>query len=280
MCGPFKGCQAILRLLEIIFCALALVIVIFKGEMVSPWGIWCEFVWVFCIIVPVVLIIVEHNGWQILFVALLPNWNDLTFGLTGLCFIMILSATIIFGVLFFCLSCIANILCLIISLLATVIFLIDAVMQAIKLPNGYCSSRRGNLRMTEAFISCIILTAAADYFLTVEWIYHPTGMFFSIAIFVICLVITVLIIILNLLKLLQCLVSFRLNIMELAFNVMAVILYLIAICLWAFFGYRHSNYNPYECVNCSFKDLNCVTIAAAVNVLFYIVDLLASIKAR
>ncbi|XP_030019120.1 myeloid-associated differentiation marker-like protein 2 [Sphaeramia orbicularis] len=280
MCGPFKGCQGILRLLEIIFCALALIIVIFRGKMVSPWGIWCEFVWVFCIIVPVVLIIVEHNGWHILFVALLPNWSDLTCGLTVLCFTMIFSATIIFGVVFFCLSCIVNILCVIISLVATVIFLIDTVMQAMKLPSGYLSSRRGNLRITEAFIACIIITAAADHFITVEWAYRPIGMLCSVAVFAVCLVATVLIIVLNLLKLLQCLVAFKLKIMELVFNVVAVILYLVAICLWAVFGYKRSNYNPYICDKCSFKDLNCVTIGASVNVLFYIVDLCASIRAR
>ncbi|CAJ1080923.1 myeloid-associated differentiation marker-like protein 2 [Xyrichtys novacula] len=128
MCGPFKNLQSILRLLEIIFSALALIIAIFRGRMVSPWGIWCDFVWVFCFTVPLVLTVVEAMMWHVLLAAFLPNWEDLTCGLTCLCAVMIISATVIFAAIFVCLSCIASILCVIASLVATIVFLIDALL--------------------------------------------------------------------------------------------------------------------------------------------------------
>ncbi|XP_051273560.1 myeloid-associated differentiation marker-like protein 2 [Dicentrarchus labrax] len=278
MCGPFKGCQGILRLLEIIFSALALIIVIFRGRMVSPWGVWCEFVWVFCITVPLVLTVVEAKMWHILLAVFLPNWADLTCGLTTLCAVTITSATVIFAAVFICLSCIVNMLCFLFSLIATVIFLIDAVMQKKKFPSGYLSSLRGGLRTTEAFIACIILTAATDHFVNGEWAFRPFGMICSIIVFAVCLLVTVVIIVLHLLKLLQCLLSFRLSVMELVFNIVAVLLYPLAVILWSVFGYKRSKYNPYICEKCSFVDMNTVNIGAIVNLVFYIVDLVLSFK--
>ncbi|XP_040885268.1 myeloid-associated differentiation marker-like protein 2 [Toxotes jaculatrix] len=280
MCGPFKGCQGILRLLEIILSALSLIIVIFRGRMVSPWGVWCEFVWVFCIVVPLVLSVVEAKMWHILLAAFLPNWADLTCGLTILCTVMISSATLIFAVVFVCLSCIDSILCFIVSLAATVVFLIDAVKQKKMSPSGYLSSPRGVLRTAEAFIACIILTAATDHFVNGEWSYRPFGMICSIIVFALCLLVTVVIIVLHLLKLLQCLLSFGFSMMEFVFNIVAVLLYLLAVILWPVFGYKRHMYNPYTCEKCSYADLNTVSIGAIVNLVLYIVDIVLSFKAR
>ncbi|XP_078019762.1 myeloid-associated differentiation marker-like protein 2 [Epinephelus lanceolatus] len=280
MCGPFKGCQGILRLLEIIFSALTFIIVISRGRMVSLWGVWCEFVWVFCIAVPLVLSVVESKMWHILLAVFLPNWADLTCGLTALCTLMITSATVIFAAVFVCLTCIVNILCFISSLIATVFFLIDGAMQKKLLPSGYLSSLRGSLRTTEAFIACIILTAATDHFVNGEWSFRPPGMIISIVVFAVCLLVTVVIIVLHLLKLLQCLLAFRLSLVELVFNVVAVLLYLLAVILWSVFGYKRSKYNPYICQKCSYVDMNTVNIGAIVNTVLYIVDLVLSIKSH
>lgn len=280
MCGPFKSLQGILRLLEMIFSLLSLVICLFRGRMVSPWGVWCEFVWFFCFIVPLVLTVMEAMMWHILLAAFLPNWADLTCGLTSLCAIMIISASVSFAAVFACLTCITSIMCLISSLVATIVFLVDAVMQKMKLPAGYLSNLRGSLRTTEAFIACIILTAATDHFVNAEWFRPPFGMICSTVVFAVCLLVTVVIVVLNLLKLLQGLLTFGLNLMELVFNIIAVLLYVLAVILWASFGYRRSGYNPYICHKCSFADVNTVTVGAAVNLVFYIVDLVLSIKSR
>ncbi|XP_070708366.1 myeloid-associated differentiation marker-like protein 2 [Pempheris klunzingeri] len=280
MCGPFKGCHGILRLLEIIFSAITFILVLFRGRMVSPWGVWCEFVWFFCIIVPLVLTVMEAKMWNVLLAAFLPNWADLTCGLTTLCAVMIISATIIFAVVFACLSCIGSILCVIFSLAASVVFVVDGVLQRMKCPRGYLTSLRGVLRRAEAFIACIILTAATDHFVTAEWLFLPFGMICSIIVFAVCLLVTVVIIVLHLLKLLQCLLSFGLNLMELVFNVVAVLLYVLAIILWCVYGYIRYNYNPYICYTCSYIDMHTVTIGAVVNLVLYIVDLVLSFRSR
>ncbi|KAM9336271.1 myeloid-associated differentiation marker-like protein 2 [Symphorus nematophorus] len=280
MCGPFKERQGILRLLEIIFSALAFIIVLFRGPMVSPWGVWCVFVWIFCIIVPLVITIMEDRKWHILLAAFLPDWADLCCGLTTLCAVMITSATIIFAAVFVCLTCIISIFCFIFSLVATVVFWIDTVLQRKSSPNGYLCGLRGSLRMSEAFIACIIITAATDYFLMGDWYYRPVGMIFSIIVFVVCLVVTVIIIILHLLKFLQMYIPVKLTLIELVLNIVAVVAYMLAIILWCVFGYRHYSHNPYFCKYCSYADLNTVTVGAIINLVLYIVDLYLSFKAR
>lgn len=277
MCGPFKGFQGILRLLEIIFSALSLLIVIFRGRMVSPWGVWCEFVWVFCITVPLVLSVTEAKLWHVLLAAFLPNWADLSCGLTVLCAVTITSASVIFAAVFVCLSCFVSILCFAFSLVATVVFLVDAVKQKRTFPSGYLSSLGGVLHTTEAFVACIILTAATDHLVNGEWSFRPIGMMCSITVFAVCLLVTVVIIVLNLL---QCLLSFRLTLVEIVFSIVAVLLYLLAIILWVFFGYKHSKNNPYICNKCSYANLNTVTIGAIVNLVFYIVNLVLAFKSR
>ncbi|KAF3704501.1 Myeloid-associated differentiation marker-like protein 2 [Channa argus] len=275
MFGPFKGCQGILRLLEIIFSASSLIIVIFRNRMLTPWGVWCQFVWLFCITVPLVLSVVEDRMLHILLAAFLPDWADLTCGLTTLCAVMITSATIIFVVVFICLSCIIDFVCFIFSVVATVVFLVDSIQQ--KKSSAYLCGRRGVLRIAEAFLACIILTAATDQFVTAEWLFRPLGLIISITVFAVCLLVTLVIIVL---RLLQHLLSFGLNVMEIVFNVLAVLLYLVAVILWPFFGYKRHQYDLYICGQCSNANLNTVTIGAIVNLVFYIVDLFFSIKSR
>ncbi|KAM9715867.1 myeloid-associated differentiation marker-like protein 2 [Menidia menidia] len=275
---PFKGFRGILRLLEIISSALCLIIVIFRGRMTSPWGVWCEFVWVFCIFVPVVLAVVEDKMWHILLAAFLPDWADLTCGLTALCAVSAVSVTLIFACVFVCLSCIVSILCLIFSSAAALIFLIDAVMQKKMLPTGYLSSPRGGLRASQAFVACIVLTAATDHFVTGEWSFKPFGLICSVVVFAACLLLTVVIMVLNLLKLLQCLLAFRLSVMEFVFDMVAVLLYLLAVILWPVFGYKRPNYNPYICDKCSYSDMNTVTVGGILNLILYMVDVVLSFK--
>ncbi|XP_076007825.1 myeloid-associated differentiation marker-like protein 2 [Genypterus blacodes] len=284
MCSLLKDLQLVLRVLEIIFTLVALIINLSRGAMVSPWGVWCEFVWVFCFIVPLVFIIMEATKLNLLLGAFISNWADLTCGLTVLCAVMIASASIIFAAVFVCFFCVDNIFCFIFSLLATLVFLVDAFMQKSKSPGGYLSSVRGLLRMAQAFIACILLTAASDYFLGVEMHARPFGMICCIIIFVVCLLVTLLVIVLNLLTLLQALLPFGLKIVDLVFNIVASLSYLCAVILWCVFGYRrykhywnYTYYNAY-CYNCNIADLNTVTAGTILNLILYVTDLLLTIK--
>ncbi|CAB1337799.1 unnamed protein product [Coregonus sp. 'balchen'] len=282
MCQHFKNLSNNLRLLEIILCVLALVIPIFRGRMVNPYGIYCEFVWVFCIIVAVVLLVFEIMLLHILLAACLPNWDDLVCGLTMLCTLMVAAATLIFAIKFACLSCVSSIFCVIFSLAATVVFLIDSVIRKMKCPEGYLSSLRGVLRFTEAVLACIILAGATNYFLGVESVFRPPAMFLCIVVYIVCLPVTVLIILIHLIKLLECLIScIGMKLLELVFNVLAVVFYLSAVVLWPLFGYRHyRNYNPPNCDYCHHDDLDVVIVGTIGNLSLYVVDLVFSVLAR
>ncbi|XP_047465923.1 myeloid-associated differentiation marker-like protein 2 [Mugil cephalus] len=282
MCGPFKSPKAILRLLEIIFSTLAFITVISRGRMVSPWGIWCEFVWVFCIVVPVVLLVMEIMKLNVLLSAILPDWDDLSCGLTLLCAAMITSATIIFGAVFLCLECVGSILGFIFSLVAAVIFWVDGVMQKMKCPKGYFSTVRGILRKLEAFIGCIILAAASDFLRSMSWTVHLSWTVFCIIIFFVCLLVTVIIMVIHLLKLLRALIPFGLNKLELVFDILAAVLYVLAIIVWCVYAYKlyHIGESYYGCRKCVKADLNTVTLGAIINFVLYIVDLVLAFKDR
>ncbi|XP_023862919.1 myeloid-associated differentiation marker-like protein 2 [Salvelinus sp. IW2-2015] len=278
MCKHFKSLPNILRLLEIILCTLALVIPMFRGRMVNPYGIYCEFIWVFCVIVAVVLLVSEI----MLLHILLPNWDDLVCGLTMLCTLMVAAATLIFAIVFGCLSCFSSVFCIIFSLAATVVFLVDSVKRKMKCPKGYLSNLRGILRFTEAVLACIILAGATNYFLGVESEFRPPAMFWCIVVYVVCLPVTVLIIPIHLCSLLESLIScIGMDLLELVFNIVAVVLYLSAVILWPVFGYKHyREYNPPNCDNCRHDNLDVVTVGTIANLILYVVDLVFTILAR
>lgn len=68
--------------------------------------------------------------------------------------------------------------------------------------------------------------------------------------------------------------------MEFVFNIVAVLLYLLAITLWIVFGYKRYRYNSYGCEYCSYADYITVVVGAIVNLVLYIVDLVLSFKSR
>ncbi|KAJ7984520.1 hypothetical protein DPEC_G00355660 [Dallia pectoralis] len=282
MCKCITVLTHILRVVEIVLCALALIIPMFRGLMVNPYGIYCEFVWVFAVVVAVVLLVFEIMSLHILLAACLPDWDDLCCGLTMICTFMVTAATVIFAVVFGCLSCVSSIFCVVFSLAAAVVFLVDSVLRKMKCPRGYLSNLRGILRFTEAIVACVILAGSTNYFLGVERVFRPPAMLWCIVVYAVCLPVTVLIIVVNLCSLIKGLVSCcGLNKLELVFNIVAVVLYLSAIILWPVFGYRHyHNYNPSNCSYCRHVDLDVVTVGTAVNLVLYVVDLVFSVRDR
>ncbi|CAL8301996.1 unnamed protein product [Lota lota] len=281
MCGPFKSLQGILRLLEMIFSGAALVLVLFRGGMISPWGIWCEFVWVFCFLIPLLIVVAEALKIHVLLVAFLPDWADLTCGLTMICALMVASASTVYAASYACFHCVLSILCVTMSLAATAAFLVDAILQKLKCPNGYLSRLRGVLRFTEAFVACHLLTAATSYFLYVNWYYRPAGMMWALLVFAVCLLANLVVILFNLVTLLRSLLP--LGWLECMYNFVAVLLYLSATILWSVYGYWRY-VQPADswhfCRSCSLRDLHMVTAGALFNLLLYTLDLVMAIKAR
>lgn len=71
------------------------------------------------------------------------------------------------------------------------------------------------------------------------------------------------------------------DLLELVFNIVAVVLYLSAVILWPIFGYKHyREYNPPNCDNCRHVNLDVVTVGTIANLILYVVDLVFTILAR
>ncbi|XP_026114202.1 myeloid-associated differentiation marker-like protein 2 [Carassius auratus] len=264
----------IFRILEIVFCALALIIPMFRGAMYSPYGIWCEFVWVFGLVVAVVILVLEKCLVDKLVetFVLKHSWADLSCGLSLLSSLMLLSACLIYCTVFVCSICIADIFCAIFSILAFGVYVVDAVMLKLKCPEGYLSSVRGILRFSQAFVACLIFTAVHSYFLGVESQFRPGGLIWCILVYVVCFIPTVVVIPLHLQKCVDLLRFCGLDKMELVLDVVSVALYISAAILWPLFGYKHYNRDTYLIYR--IHDLNLVTVLTYVNLGLYVADLI------
>ncbi|KAK0133202.1 Myeloid-associated differentiation marker-like protein 2 [Merluccius polli] len=275
MCGPFKSFHSILRLLEMIFSGVALILAMFQGGMARPWSIWCDFVWFFCILTPLVIVVVEALKLDLLLVVFLPHWADLVCGLTMICTLMISSASGVYGASYTCFNCVLGIICLTFSVLATAAFLLDAILLKLKCPSGYLSHLRGMLRFTEAFVACLLLTAATSYFLYGNWL-RPPGMMWGLLVFAVCLLANVAVILFNLVKPLSALLP--MGRLECVYNIVATLLYLSAAILWLVYGYwwyfDHTANSQQYCNSCWLGDLHLVTAGVLLNLLLYIVDVL------
>ncbi|XP_073686734.1 myeloid-associated differentiation marker-like protein 2 [Garra rufa] len=263
------------RILEMVFCALALIIPMFRGSMSSPYGIWCEFVWVFGLIVAVVIFVIEKCLMVVLIETFLlkHSWNDLSCGLSLLSSLMLLSASLMYCTVFVCATCIADIICAIASILAFGAYVVDAVKLKLKCPEGYLSSVRGILRFSQAFVACLIFTAVYSFFKGVENQFRPLGLILCIVVYVVCFPPTVVVIPSHLQKCVDLLRCCNLNKLELWLDVAAVALYVSAAILWPVYGYKYykrdSKTHDYR-----FHDLNLVTVLTYVNLGLYLADLI------
>ncbi|XP_051969463.1 myeloid-associated differentiation marker-like protein 2 [Xyrauchen texanus] len=268
----------IFKILEIIFCAVALVIPMFRGSMSNPYGIWCEFVWVFGLILAIVILVIETLlvSKMIELLVLKHSWEDLTCGLTLLTSLMLLSASLIYCSVFVCETCIADIICAIFAILAFGVYTVDAVMSKLKCPQGYLSNGRGILRFSQALVACLIFTAVHSYFKGVETWFRPFGLVWCILVYVVCFIPSVLIIVSHLQKCVDLLRCCNPNKLELVIDIVAVVLYTTAAILWPVFGYRKyvRGNHDYQYYNYRYHDVNMVTIMTYVNLGLYVADLI------
>ncbi|KAI4902398.1 hypothetical protein NFI96_001254 [Prochilodus magdalenae] len=273
-----------LRVLEAVFSGLALLIPMFRGSMKNPFGIWCEFVWTFGLVVAVVIFLLEKFLFDKIVetIVLKHSWADLACGLSLHASFMLLSASIIYCFVFVCgdIACVGDVFCAIFSIVALVCYAVDAVMAKLKCPSGYLSSLRGLLRFGQALLACILLATVADYFMGVESHYKPPAMVWCTVVYVVCFPVSVLIILIHIIKLLGGLLCFALDKLEVIFNIIAVALYVSAAIIWPIYAYRNYSTGPAHrnrIHDRRFHDLNTVTVLTYVNLGLYVADLVLSL---
>ncbi|KAA0705067.1 Myeloid-associated differentiation marker-like protein 2 [Triplophysa tibetana] len=267
------------RILEFVFCILALLIPTFRGSTSSPYGIWCEFVWAFGAIVALVIFVME----KCLLAKVLEDcvlkhsWDDLSCGLTLLSSLMLLSASVIFCVLFVCSTCFADMCCAIASIVAFGVYVADAVKLKLKCLGGYLSNGRGILRFSQAFVACLMFAAVYNYFKGVENRYRPAGLMWCILVYVVCFLPSVVVILKNLQKWVNLPCCCDLMKMELVVDGVSVALYISAAILWPAFGYKNYQQgisDDHEMYNYRFHDMNVITVLTYVNLGLYTADLI------
>lgn len=275
-----------LRILEAIFCGLALLIPMFRGSMGNPFGIWCEFVWTFGLAVALVIFFLEKFLCDKIVetIVLQHTWADLACGLSLHASVMLLSASVLYCFVFVCgeFACVADVFCAIFSIIACILFSADAIMAKLKCPSGYLSSLRGLLRFAQAFVACVLLATVTDYFIGVETQYRPPAMVWCTVVYVVCFPVSVILILIHLIKLLGALLCFALDKLEVIFSIVAVALYVSAAILWPLYAYRNYWIGPAygnRIHNRRYHDLNMASVLTYVNLGLYVADLVLSLIA-
>ncbi|XP_063077546.1 myeloid-associated differentiation marker homolog [Engraulis encrasicolus] len=285
------GCLSIsqsLRIVEAALCGLSVILFWARHQAISPYGVWCEFCWVFGVIVALAILVVETFKLDLLLaVCLQHSWDDLATGLTLTCAEMVLSASLLYAIRVMpCKTCFLEIVCVILSFGAALVFLVDGVMAKIKsksMTGGYLAAICGMLRFTEAVLSCILLVAFASYFFAVGTTKIPLALGWCLLVYLVCFVGSVLIMLFNLIKLLKALLC--VDKIEVIFNIVAVVLYISALILWPIYGKRHyysvfkSDSEGRSVSNYGFRysDLMTVLALTVVNLILYAVDMILSL---
>lgn len=247
--------------------------------MSSPYGIWCEFVWTFGAIVALVIFVIEKCllAKVIEGCVLKHSWDDLTCGLSLLSSLMLMSASVIFCVIFVCSTCFGDICCAVASIVAFGLYVVDAVKLKLKCPEGYLSNGRGVLRFCQAFVACLVFAAVHNYFKGVENRYRPAGLIWCILVYVVCFPPSVVIILTHVQKCVNLLCCCDLMKMELVVDGLAVALYISAAILWPAFGYKNYKQeitDEHQSYNYRFHDMNVITVLTYVNLGLYTADLI------
>ncbi|XP_076842836.1 myeloid-associated differentiation marker-like protein 2 [Brachyhypopomus gauderio] len=255
---------------------------LYQGVMRNPYGAWCEFVWTFGLVEALLVLLLEKLlcDKMVEMLVLQNTWADLTCGLSISSALMLLSATIIFIVVFVCASCVTNIFCTIFSITAFSLYTADAVMAKLQCPSGYLSGGRGLLRCCQALVACVLLAVVTDFSLFVEHNYIQ-GVAWCIVVYVVCFVGTVVIILIHLIKLLGGLLCCALDRMEVIFNITALLLYLSAAIVWSirlYMYYTNEHFVRYDWMwDHQLHDLQAATALTYINFFIYLADLIWSV---
>ncbi|XP_069037154.1 myeloid-associated differentiation marker-like protein 2 [Lepisosteus oculatus] len=273
-----RKAKGILLLLEIILSLLAFSLAASRGFYFHPYEAWCMFVWVFCFLLMLAILVLQVT---LLYLFLPIKWKDFTTAMAMLCTLMVLSASVIYSVLYVCWDCITAVAVAIVSFLCFLAYAVDTVIvkrkRKLKSKSGYLSNLPGFLGVLESFVACILFASVGSYFTAnAHYFIHP-ALKWCVFVYAVCFPVTVLIIVLNISPLIR-LLCFAFDKAAVIFHVLAVLLYASAVVLWPLYGFRNHP-RPSECLHCSWDDLVVVTVMTVFNLIFYLLDLYYCFKA-
>ncbi|KAM4535657.1 myeloid-associated differentiation marker homolog [Fundulus diaphanus] len=261
----------ILRILEVIFTCITFSLVASAYYMTNSFWAWCMFTWCFCFCVTIFILVLELTSLN----SKLPiSWDDFTTSFAMLATLMVLTASLLYSIIFTCNSCGRQIAACVISFLTFILYAVEVGLTRAKPGeiSGFLSTVPGLLKVLEAFVACIIFICL-DF---TGYSTHP-GLQWCVAVYSICLIFALLVIILTIGRLLSHFPA-PFNKVLIACNVLAVLMYITAVIIWPVYSFRVGSRPSYCPVICPWDIIVVISFLTCVNLIAYIVDTVYSFK--
>ncbi|XP_062820798.1 myeloid-associated differentiation marker [Anolis carolinensis] len=266
----------IVRFLEILLSCAAFSLASVHHSNYGSYGAWSMFTWCFCFSISVLVVVVEVAG---LTESLRISWQDFTSAFSMLAALMIFTTSIVYPSTFipYCNDCSYIAAATAMSCFCFVAYAVEVGLTRAKEGeiSGFLATIPGLLKVFEAYVACLIFSLVANY--TFYDLY--AGLQWSLAVYCICFIITLVIIILTVGR---CLASlpFPLEKVLVAYNVLAVLLYITAAVVWPLYSFKnYSRPDPCNRITCvTWNNRLGVTFLTYFNLIAYIVDLVYSSK--
>uniref|UniRef100_A0A3Q2TBE3 Myeloid-associated differentiation marker homolog n=1 Tax=Fundulus heteroclitus TaxID=8078 RepID=A0A3Q2TBE3_FUNHE len=261
----------ILRILEVIFTCITFSLVASAYYTTNSFWAWCMFTWCFCFCVTIFILVLELTSLN----SKLPiSWDDFTTSFAMLATLMVLTASLLYSIIFTCSGCGRQIAACVISFLTFILYAVEVGLTRAKPGeiSGFLSTVPGLLKVLEAFVACII-------FICLDFTIYSThpGLQWCVAVYSICFIFALLVIILTIGRLLSRFPA-PFNKVLIACNVLAVLMYITAVIIWPVYSFRDRQ-RPNSCpVICPWNIIIVVSFLTCVNLIAYIVDTVYSFK--
>ncbi|XP_068099082.1 myeloid-associated differentiation marker isoform X2 [Hyperolius riggenbachi] len=277
----------IVRILAAIFACVTFSLVVHNGIWHGRTGDWCMFSWCFCFVVTIIILIVEVAGIQ----NRMPvSWKNFPITFAMFAVLLCLSASIIYPVYFLEDRSYSSerrtyeIVATLFSSLTTLAYIIEVSITRAHPGEvtGYMATVPGLLKVIESYIACIIFVLISD---PPQYDKHD-ALKWCLAVYCICFILSVLVIILcvgECTSWLPCTFERFLS----AYVLLAVLLYISAVIVWPIFQFdskyggttsRSRTCGSAKYGQCSWDNLVAVAVLSALNLLFYIIDLIYSAR--
>ncbi|XP_041634281.1 myeloid-associated differentiation marker homolog [Cheilinus undulatus] len=263
----------IVRLLELLLTCITFGLVASFGHSTYSFWTWCMFVWCSCFCVTFLILVLELTGLS----SKLPiSWGDFTRAYAMLATLLVLSASIIFPVIFTSSVCDKCIAASVTSCIAFILYAVEVGLTRAKPgeSSGFLSTVPGLLKVLEAFVACIIFTCLGGIGYK-----HLPGLQWCVAVYSICFIFAINVIALTICRL-HSLLPAPFDKVLCVCNVMAVLMYMSAVVIWPFYALRNSP-RPKICSllpHCPWDDLVTIAVMTGVNLVAYIIDTVYSFR--
>lgn len=255
----------IVRGLEVVFTCITFSLVASVFYSTVPYWTWCMFTWCFCFTLSVLILVFEISK---LSLKLPISWPDFTCAFAMLASLMTLSVSIIYSIHFTCSTCSKQIGAAVCSWLAFILYSVEVGMLRAKPgeASGFLTTAPGLLKVKEVYAACIIFvnldSAIYELFPGLRW---------CVAVYCICFIFSFLFILCTIGRLLALFpVPFKKVLVFV--NVLAVLMYITAVVVWPVYAFK-IKFTKY------LRDrLIVVTFMTCLNLLFYIVDTVYSVR--